>query len=216
MSKPGERPSWYLNWQGETCAIIASGPSTKRVNVSLLRDCGWHTLAIKENSQIAPWAECVYGCDAAWWRNELGLPKYKGLRVSVTGALSAMYPDIKIARIIAHNDHLLLKESEAGTLGSGGNSGFQALNLALQFGARRVLLIGYDMSDEFGQHWYGPNKGNGRTNPGPWNFGRWRKAFDGAAAQLKGTGIEVLNASEFTSLKCFPKTTIEQALERWK
>jgi hypothetical protein len=209
------RPNWYPNWQGETCAIIASGPSTKRVKVDQLRG-RMRVIAIKENSQLAPWAECVYGCDAAWWRNELGLPKYNGLRVSVTGSLTMSYPDIHIAKIIPHNDHLLLAEKDIGTLGSGGNSGFQALNLALQFGARRVLLIGFDMSDEFGQHWYGPNKGNGRTNPGSWNFGRWRKAFDKAAQQLNGTGIEVLNASEFTSLKCFPKVTVEQALERWK
>lgn len=172
-------------------------------------------IAIKENSQLAPWAEVVYGCDRAWWVNENGLPKYKGLKISVTGTLTTRFPDIRIAKIIPHNDHLLLEEKDLGTIGSGGNSGFQAFNLALQFGCKRVLLVGFDMSDEFGVHWYGRNKGNGRTNPGSWNFGRWRKSFDKAALQLKSTGIEVWNASDLTSLKCFPKVTFEQALEKW-
>lgn len=210
------KPEWYPDWRGETCAIIASGPSTKRVAVGQLRD-RMRVVAIKENAErLAPWADVVYGCDLAWWRNVQGLPKYRGLKVSVTKAVATSFPDIRIPKIVAHHDQLMLKPADAGTIGSGGNSGFQALNLVLQWGARRVLLIGFDLNDHYGLHWYGRNEGQGRTNPGEWNFQRWRKAFASAAQQLHGTGIEVLNASEFTSLTCFPKVTLEQALTKWE
>jgi hypothetical protein len=111
-------------------------------------------------------------------------------------------------------DRLVL--APLGTVGSGGNSGFQALNLAVQFGARRVLLVGFDMTDHFGVHWYGRASGNGRSNPAEWNFKRWRAAFAIASVQLKTAGVQVLNASDLSVLTCFPKVTLEQALNEWR
>lgn len=206
-------PPWFLDWTGEACAIVASGPSTKRAKLDQLR--GLRVIAIKENAELCPWADVVYGCDAAWWRNCQGLPKYDGLKVTATGRLTSSYPDINVVKIPdPSGDRLLM--APPGTLGSGGNSGFQALNLAVQFGARRILLIGFDMTDYYGVHWYGRAQGNGRSNPAEWNFRRWRAAFAVAATQLTQAGVEVLNASELTALTCFPKTTIEEALLRWR
>jgi len=202
---------WFPDWEGRTCAIIASGPSTKKADVPQLRG-RMPVIAIKENSELAPWAEVVYGCDAAWWRNCFGLPKYNGLKVSATPVAATRHPDIHIVHVDPPSDKLLL--DKPGFIGSGGNSGFQALNLAVQWGAKRIILVGFDMSDEFGVHWYGRNSGTGRANPGPWNFKRWRAAFVTASVQLRGK-VEVLNASPFTALTCFPKTTFDKALAEW-
>jgi hypothetical protein len=213
MGNGGEPPPWFLDWTGEACAIVASGPSTKRVNVGALRG-QLRVIAIKENVELCPWADMVYGCDAAWWRNANGVPTYAGLKVSATGRVTNRFPDIRIVQVAdPSGDKLVL--APPGTIGSGGNSGFQALNLAVQFGARRVLLIGFDMTDHYGVHWYGRANGNGRSNPAEWNFRRWRTAFDTAAVQLQAAGVEVLNASEFSVLACFPKITMEQALAKW-
>jgi hypothetical protein len=214
MAPSGERPAWFLDWTGEACAIVASGPSTKRVNVAALRG-QMRVIAIKENVELCPWAEVVYGCDAAWWRNANGLPKYAGLKVSATPRVVTRFPDIYIVPVQDPScDRLVL--APLGTVGSGGNSGFQALNLAVQFGARRVLLIGFDMTDQFGVHWYGRANGNGRSNPAEWNFRRWRAAFATASVQLKAAGVQVLNASDLSVLTCFPKITLEQALHEWR
>ncbi|HCZ48509.1 MAG TPA: hypothetical protein DCZ11_05850, partial [Gammaproteobacteria bacterium] len=45
----------------------------------------------------------------------------------------------------------------------GGNSGYQALNLAVLLGAERVILLGYDMH---GGHWHGRHGGR-LNNPEP-------------------------------------------------
>lgn len=215
VSASATAPDWYPDWTGEACAIIASGPSTKRVDVSLLRGTAVRVIAIKENSQLCPWADVVYGCDAAWWRNENGLPKFTGLKVTATGRLTSRFPDIRVVQVAdPSGDKLVLKPP--GTVGSGGNSGFQALNLAVQFGVRHVLLIGFDMTDQFGVHWYGRANGNGRSNPSEWNFKRWRAAFTGAAVQLKLAGVRVFNCSEQSVLTCFPKITLDQALQEWR
>jgi hypothetical protein len=213
MARSGE-PAWFLDWSNEACAIVASGPSAKRVSIGALRG-KLRVIAIKECVELCPWADVVYGCDAAWWRNALGLPKFTGLKVSATPRITTRFPDIEILKIPdPSSDRLAL--TTPGSVGSGGNSGFQALNLAVQFGARRVLLIGFDMTDRYGVHWYGRANGNGRSNPAEWNFKRWRAGFDTASVQLKTAGVQVLNASDLSALTCFPKVTLEQVLHEWQ
>jgi hypothetical protein len=204
-----------LDWSGRAVAIIASGPSAKKAGVGLLRD-KMPMIAIKENVELAPWADVVYGCDAAWWRNKLGLKDYKGLKVSWKGDNShppADYPDIRRIDITLKSDELIFEPT--GVLGSGGNSGFQALNLAVQFGAKKILLIGFDMHDRSGVHWYGRNQGNGRNNPSQENFARWRKAFEVAAPKLKTRGVEIVNASDNSDLKCFERCKVEDVVASW-
>lgn len=173
-------------------------------------------IAIKQNVDLAPWAAAVYGCDGHWWRYRRGLPEYRGLKMAWSGAGLAEYPDIVGIEIAKGErdrfaDHLVL--GPVGTVGGGGNSGFQALNLAVQFGARRVLLIGFDMSDAGGVHWYGRNNWPMSGNPSHWNFPRWVAAFKAAAEPLRDAGVAVYNASPQSALTCFPKTTVAEFLE---
>lgn len=105
-----------------------------------------------------------------------------------------------------------MRFDEVGKIGGGGNSGFQALNLAVQLGATRVLLIGFDMHDRGGVHWYGRNNWVGANNPTDSNFRRWIRALNIAAPVLANRGVEVVNASPFSDLQCFPKASIEEWL----
>ena len=204
-----EKVDWFPDWNGQAVAIVASGPSTKKVSYKALEG-RIRTLAIKENHEICPWSEMIYGCDQAFWRNCMGLPNYKGLKVAYKSAFST----IKSIDIDKKADRILTEQP--GLVGSGGNSGFQALNLAIQFGAKRILLLGFDMSDQHGVHWFGRSQGDGRSQPAEWNFKRWRAAFSVAACQMHTLGVEVLNSSPLTSLTCFPKVSVEDALKRWR
>jgi hypothetical protein len=152
----------------------------------------------------------VYGCDAPWWTHRRGLPDFKGLKVCYAGNGLSGYPEVRRIEIEKTNDALLLHKH--GKTGSGGNSGFQALNLAIQWGARKILLVGYDMSDASGAHWYGRNNWIGANNPNGHNFKRWIAAFETAAKQCRELGVEVVNCSPWSALACFPKMTIEAAL----
>lgn len=99
-----------------------------------------------------------------------------------------------------------------GTIGGGGNSGFQALNLAVQWGAAKVVLIGFDMTDRGGVHWYGRNHWPMANNPDQSNFRRWIAAFERAAPLLRRLGVEVVNASRNSALACFPKMDLKDCL----
>lgn len=105
-------------------------------------------------------------------------------------------------------NRLLLGGDEVGW---GGNSGFQALNLAVNFGARRIILIGYDMQIANGVHWHGRH-GSGLNNPAESNVRAWRRHFGSIAGHLADLGVEVVNASRETALTCFPRARIEDAL----
>lgn len=95
-----------------------------------------------------------------------------------------------------------------GCVGWGGNSGFQALNLAVQFGARDIVLIGYDMS---GNHWHGRHRGLLR-NPESSVLQRWASRFDLVAPQLAALGVRVLNASRESAIRRFQKVSLAEAL----
>jgi hypothetical protein len=97
-----------------------------------------------------------------------------------------------------------------GVIGWCGNSGFGALNLAVQFGARRIILVGFDMRVDRGAHWHSDHP---IVNPTLLGIERWRRLVDAVAPQLTGLGVRVVNASLDSALLGFPKTTLKGALD---
>lgn len=89
---------------------------------------------------------------------------------------------------------------EQGTVHTGHNSGFAAINLAYLLGATRIILIGYDMMLHGGKrHWFG-------DHPGRLNAASNYQQFMTALATIKPAdyGIEIWNCSRKTALTCFP------------
>lgn len=204
---------WWPDWSGKPVAIIACGPSAKDAEIELLRG-KMFVLAIKQSVDLCPWADAVYGCDAPWWLHRNGLPEFKGLKLAWEARACEKFRDLKKVEIPDKlRDELLLDEPLK--VGAGGNSGFQALNIAVQFGARRIVLIGFDMQDRSGQHWYGRNNWPEANNPDESNFRRWRAAFDQASAQLVQRGVEVVNASSISAMKCFSKRSLAEIVRDW-
>jgi hypothetical protein len=203
---------WWPQWQGETVACIASGPTAKKAGVELLQGKA-KVIAINESYQLCPWADVLYGCDSNWWKFRKGMPEYKGLKISqnnVAHDLYNLYPDIKQITVESYGNKILF--DRVGHVGSGGNSGFQALNLAVQFGSKRILLVGYDMRVDKGEHWH-PRHPMPMSNPHPRdNLPRWRSAIDGAAGMLAALGVKVVNCSDVSLLTQYPKMTIAEAL----
>jgi hypothetical protein len=209
VSRP--RADWP-DWNGKACAIIASGPSAKTANVGLLKG-KLPVLAIKQNVELAPWADAVYGCDGPWWRQVRGLPKFAGLKLCYDTAACDEFRLRKVEIPDKQSNRLLF--GEIGIVGAAGNSGFQALNLAAQFGAARILLIGFDVHSRGGEHWYGRNNWGFANNPTEDNYRRWRAAFDWAAGDLAELGIDVVNASWVSDIKNFRRSSVEQTLAAW-
>lgn len=99
----------------------------------------------------------------------------------------------------------------AGSIRLGGNSGFQAVSLALHFGARRVTLLGYDMQiPATGRtHWHGDHS-HKLGNPMQQRMSAWHRHFADLAGLVK---VPIVNATRETALKCFPRLELAEALE---
>mgnify|MGYP002145968013 CR=1 FL=1 len=145
-------PDWFPDWSGETCIIVASGPSAAAVPLEQAKGKA-KIIAINDSWRLCPWADVLYGCDVKWWQQNKGLPGFAGMRLAGEKRAAEDYNGIHHIRVMHFDDRLHLDEK--GTVGCGGNSGFQALNLALQFGCTRIILVGYDMRLDKGLHWHG-------------------------------------------------------------
>lgn len=216
------KPDWFLDWGGQACAIIATGPSARR-DKSLIDLRGrLRVIAIKEAAvDLAPWADVAYGCDGAWWAYRRGLPGFAGVKVTWDGSGAvARFPDIHAVRIPEKHgskpgdrqfvDRILT--DRPGVIGSGNNSGFQALNLAVQFGARRIVLVGFDLA---GKHYYGRNEWPRAGNPDERRFDVWRAIFAQNVPVLNSLGVDVVNASQGSTLSCFRHMPLEQVIKEW-
>lgn len=107
-------------------------------------------------------------------------------------------------------DEMVLDDPLA--IGAGGNSGFQAINLAVKFGARGIVLVGFDMRVDRGTHWHGDHQG-GLGNPDAGKVDRWRGHLDNAAQALADAGVTIINASMVSALRNYPKMQFSEALE---
>jgi hypothetical protein len=204
--------NWWPDWQEECVAIVGAGPSLKSKDLSILKN-RIHIIAIKTAIDLCPWAEICYGCDAAWWNDRKGLPKFGGLKI-FHGIQANQWSGLHRVEIDLSKDQMLVDQPLK--IGNGGNSGFQALNLAIQFGATNVPLIGLDMGAVNGEsHWYGRNKWQGANNPMQSNFNRWKQGFKAAKESIDKLGVEIVNCSMESTMKTFPKVPLEQVLEDW-
>jgi hypothetical protein len=188
-------------WAGATVAILASGPSMSEGLAARVHEAGLHTIAINSNWKLAPWADIIYAADVDWWhhadnRAALSLP---GLKVScqpVRGVLQLQ------------NTGRAGFDERPHCIRTGGNSGYQALHIAAQARAARVLLLGFDMHEKAGCHWHGPHPLPLRTTPAPL-FARWCARFAELAPVLAARGVDVVNCTPGSALKCFRFSTLD-------
>ncbi|MCR5875165.1 hypothetical protein LRS10_13790 [Phenylobacterium sp. J426] len=164
-------------------------------------------LAVNESWRLAPWADVLYACDPGWWVYRRGVPEYLGLKVTADLGAAETFGLQHVA--LAEREHQIL--TTPGRIGCGGNSGFQALNLALQFGAPRIVLVGLDYSASAGVHWHGRHRGH-LSNPTAARLAEWARRLDAQAVALAELGVEVLNASPASALTAFRKISLEEAL----
>lgn len=102
--------------------------------------------------------------------------------------------------------------SDPGVLHIGGNSGYQSINLAVLVGAARVVLLGYDMRHAGGKvHWHGSHP-EGMNNPKEKQLAGWAEAFSTMLPDLQRLGVEVINCTPGSALKCFPMARLEDTI----
>jgi hypothetical protein len=198
-------------WAEVPAVVIASGPSLTDEQLRVVRDrrerC--HTIAVNNTCGRAWWSDCAYFGDylalreyvpklrapvgpftGEWWTQDKAGAERWGLQLVASGNR----PGLGTERV-----HL------------NGNSGAQAINLATLFGARKVLLLGFDMKPGPGgqKHWFG-------SHPVPLTqdllFDEWIHKFKSIADDARCMGVEIVNCSPGSALPWFRMGDIEKEL----
>ncbi|WP_287497943.1 hypothetical protein [Pandoraea sp. CB10b_02] len=175
-------------WDGEIAVCIGSGPSLSKVDCDLIGTTSARTIAINSSWQMAPFADVIYAGDAAWWQAHISGISARGERWTCS-------------RVAAREFGLHLHDASGPY-----SSGLRAIELAAQFGASRIVLIGFDCSVKGGSHWHGDHAKT--KNPDARLCELWKKQFAG----LRFDEVEIINASRQSELDCFPRLDLEQAL----
>lgn len=189
---------------GGTVVCVGSGPSLLREDVAYAHEKGASIIAVNDAYLYAPFAVALMASDAAWWIHKH--PEFAGLRFSLDPSASRVQ-----GVIVLKNTGIDGIELDPAGLKTGRNSGAAAVNLAVHFGAKRIILIGYDMDADSKRrsHFFGSHKFPLRDNS---PFGLFREAFKHQVAPLQQLGIRIVNCSRRTALKCFPCRPLEEEL----
>ena len=132
----------------EVAVLVASGPSLTQDDVDYCRGKA-RILVVNDCYKLASWADALYACDPAWWTLHKGAESFEGQRWTQSEKAAEMWNLNWIAG--NHSPGLSLDDE---LIHFGHNSGYQALNLAVLFGVKKILLLGYDMQRTNGkEHW---------------------------------------------------------------
>ncbi len=225
------RNDWPLlkgRWLGLTVVCIASGPSLMVADADLAQP--FRTIVVNTTFRAAPWADIVYSNDEDFY--EAYLPEIRDKvtehaqlwcgheRATELGLLHIPF-DKKSQGLHPAHDRITW----------GGNSGFAAIGLAHKLGATTIILLGYDQqwedsdggairqTDTEGKlqhpggivrHFHGDHPSHLKQGNN-WPF--WREHFEYLAVDAKRKGIRIINSSRRTSLTCFERLPLEEALQ---
>lgn len=197
-------------WPGATVVCFASGPSLTREDAEYVRSKAY-TIAINDAVTLAPWADVLYSSDNYWYVRQQGVKTFQGMKYAMSPRRNvlhnpfARWPEIQV---LANTGETGLELEPTG-LRTGRNSGYAAINLAVHFGASRIVLLGYDMS-------LGP-KGeahfDGKVGSGPGHYHLFRESFRTLVGPLKAVGVTVINCSRRTALTAFPRGELRTVLQ---
>lgn len=141
----------------------------------------------------------MYACDHAWWVahiNEVN-EKFYGKERYTHAANRNKFNAVHVPGVFKPG---LGKD---GIIHLGGNSGYQAINLAYLMSAKEINLTGFDMQRTYDMsHWHGDHP-KSCSNNSP--FASWLKNFDQLALDLKNENVKVVNYTRKTALECFEK-----------
>jgi hypothetical protein len=197
---PRDVPRWY----GQTVVCAASGPSLTAADLTAVQGKA-RVIVVNATFRLAPWADALYGADETFWKQYLPEIRSSGFagELWTCSARGARELGLSFIKANAGRGYSVMP----GQITTGGNSGYQALHLAALWGARRVILLGYDMQRTGGrEHWHGKHEGGLRNGR---NFGFWVRRFQPLARDLRARRVEVINCTRETALNCFARRDLE-------
>ena len=197
-------------WPNSTVFIIGGGPSIKNQNLDLIK--GHRVIGVNQAWTLGPWVDLCWFGDKGWLdQNTPEIWQYGGLIVTCCNPAQ----QLKRIKYVARSKRYGLETNKRTHIGWNDNSGASAINVAYWLGARRVILLGFEMRNPIEgtqTHWhnkYAPKidkKTKKLSNP----YSRFLIGFPQIAKDAKEVGLEIINATPDSALKVFPYKPLEE------
>lgn len=223
-------------WEGGDCWIIGGGSSIPRqfgvpddiiakVNSKELPFSSYsdylsplhnkNVIGVNLAFLLGGWVSVMYFCDAQIFKIYKPLmSQFHNLKVTCASTFTNYKSEmINIKRLKRDNRPGLSFRSD--TICWNQNSGAAAINFAVLTGAKRILLLGFDMQPVEGvrTHWVNGLDGSLYRRPSTKTvFTNFLKKYPIIAKEAKQAKVEILNVNSNSALKDFKVVTLQQVL----
>lgn len=208
-------------WPDGTVFILGGGPSLADLDLSLIHQ--YRVIGVNDAYLLGDFVDVMIFSDSNWYfrYHRWKLRRFKGLKVS-TNKQTLQEPGIKTLQRMEDPICTL-----PGCIGWGRNTGLAAINLALVFGVKTIVLLGFDMCkrkcrcrgkgfDRNQVQKTGEPYTNWHKNVNPKDQSKeydfFMQKFEDSTKPINMLGVRVINANKHSKLQCFEKMTYEDAL----
>jgi len=192
-------------WEGQTAVVLGGGPSLKKAQLDYAISKGCRRVAVNDAGLVFdPNADVLCWGDPQWfvWNSD-ELRLHRG-QYKITWRMMPTRPALPF-HTLGHPrmpPYVSFNQSEV----CANNSGMGGINIAALFGAKRILLLGFDMRCVDGvNHWHNRHKVATSEHRYPELY---KPPMDAAAQEYAAAGIEVINCTEFSGLKGYRYASI--------
>lgn len=214
MSKDG----WTIPklWPESTIFILGGGPSLNDVNFDLIKSKKVIAVnnaygdPVHENEKLRkytprPWVDVCYFGDERWydWHKKY-LKDFTGLLVTTRDKFHGRAGMYGVKRGKPEGI-----DERPSRISWNRSSGASAINLAYHLGARKIVLLGFDMRLIDGAaNWHNDHR---VVIKDP--YARFLKPFTIIARDAKKLNLQIINATENSALTHFPYVSLEEILK---
>lgn len=205
----------FPDWSDRYAVCIATGPALTQAEIDLTHQA--HRLGLvgviavndaglaSRLPMAAPWADMLYAADRTWWDYYEGVPGFHGARYCAEDD-SKKWGCVRVPTRSTWDGFCY----DPPTIELGGNSGFQALNVAIHCRPQAVILLGYNFGGSGRGHYFGNHPPQlARSH----NYRSWLKHMESAGRRHAGREPVIFNATEGSAIQCFQKTTLRDLLQ---
>lgn len=174
-----------------------------------------HVIGINVAYLIGDWIDVVFFGDVGFFLiHKERLAKFPGLKV-------CCHPSVEkhnwVKYLLRDRNKSKGISNAVNTISWNNNSGASAISMAAHAGAKRIILVGFDMklNGNNQQHWhdlYGKGEIRGVRELQKLPFERHLRGFPEIARDARKLGIEILNASPTSAIDDFPKFSVKELL----
>jgi hypothetical protein len=182
-----------------------------------------HVIGINVSYLIGDWIDMVFFGDSKFYeRHKKGMAAFPGLKITCHPKLSNISWVKYLSKDPRKSQGISFRPQH---IAWNCNSGAAAISVAANAGAKRIILLGFDMSlgEDKSRHWHRLYKVtplptvNGRRRDGravALPYKRHLAGFPQIASDAKARRIEIINASPTSSITVFPKCTVKELIDK--